>query len=387
MSELESIDVVHVGSPRVICCHKVDGDLVDPGPTASVHTLLEALGDDVPQRLLLTHIHLDHAGAAGYLVRKWPHLEVWVSEVGAPHLVDPSKLVNSATRLYGDDMDRLWGEIVPVPQENIRTFTGGEAVDGWRVAATPGHASHHVAYLREDEGWAFVGDVAGVRIIPGYITPPTPPPDVDLEAWQASLDLVAAWKPSLLALTHFGTYDDVESHIERLRGAIVELGRAREGHRRGRFRRRAAGRGELRGGPCDAAFDGRRGAARDSSGRVSIGTGARRPSGRPRRNDRATIPPVSQTVELPRTAGPGSGLGGEWRVIVRNDDHNTFDHVAHTLARDASRRERRRGLPLRRPDPQHRPGDRVERATRSRRALLGATASKRASPWPPSSRD
>ena len=119
---LESIDVVHVGSPRVICCHKVDGDLVDPGPTASVHTLLEALGDDVPQRLLLTHIHLDHAGAAGYLVRKWPHLEVWVSEVGAPHLVDPSKLINSASRLYGDDMDRLWGEIVPVPQENIRTF-------------------------------------------------------------------------------------------------------------------------------------------------------------------------------------------------------------------------------------------------------------------------
>ena len=166
MSEIESIDVVHVGSPRVICCHKVDGDLVDPGPTASVHTLLEALGDDVPQRLLLTHIHLDHAGAAGYLVRKWPHLEVWVSEVGAPHLVDPSKLISSATRLYGDDMDRLWGEIVPVPQENIRTFAGGEAVDGWRVAATPGHASHHVAYLREDEGWAFVGDVAGVRIIP-----------------------------------------------------------------------------------------------------------------------------------------------------------------------------------------------------------------------------
>jgi glyoxylase-like metal-dependent hydrolase (beta-lactamase superfamily II) len=224
MSELESIDVVHVGSPRVICCHKVDGDLVDPGPTASVHTLLEALGDDVPQRLLLTHIHLDHAGAAGYLVRRWPHLEVWVSEIGAPHLVDPSKLVSSATRLYGDDMDRLWGEIVPVPEENIRTFAGGETIDGWRVAATPGHASHHVAYLREDEGWAFVGDVAGVRIMPGYITPPTPPPDVDLEAWQASLDLVAAWKPSLLALTHFGTYDDVDAHIARLRGAIVSWG-------------------------------------------------------------------------------------------------------------------------------------------------------------------
>jgi glyoxylase-like metal-dependent hydrolase (beta-lactamase superfamily II) len=224
MSELESIDVVHVGRPRVISCHKVGGVLVDPGPTASVHTLLEALGDEEPRRLLLTHIHLDHAGATGYLVRRWPHLEVWVSEVGAPHLVDPSKLITSATRLYGDEMERLWGEIVPVPEENIRTFSGGEAVDGWRVEATPGHANHHVAYLREDEGWAFVGDVAGVRIVPGYITPPTPPPEVDLEAWQTSLDKVQAWNPSLLALTHFGTWSDVEEHIDRLRGAIVEWG-------------------------------------------------------------------------------------------------------------------------------------------------------------------
>ena len=224
MSELESIDVVHVGQPRVICCHKVGGDLVDPGPTASVHTLLEALGDEEPRRLLLTHIHLDHAGASGYLVRRWPHLEVWVSEVGAPHLVDPSKLISSATRLYGDEMERLWGEIVPVPEENIRTFAGGEAVDGLRVAHTPGHANHHVAYLREDEGWAFVGDVAGVRIVPGYITPPTPPPEVDLDAWQTSLDKVQEWGPSLLGLTHFGAWTDVEEHIERLRGAIVAWG-------------------------------------------------------------------------------------------------------------------------------------------------------------------
>jgi glyoxylase-like metal-dependent hydrolase (beta-lactamase superfamily II) len=224
MSELQSIDVVHVGQPRVICCHKVGGDLVDPGPTASVHTLLEALGDERPRRLLLTHIHLDHAGAAGYLVRRFPELEVWVSEIGAPHLVDPSKLVASATRLYGEEMERLWGEIVPVPEANIRAFSGGEAVDGWRVEATPGHARHHVSYLHEDEGWAFVGDVAGVRVVPGFITPPTPPPDIDLEAWQASLDIVEGWRPSLLALTHFGAYDDVAEHIERLRGAIVRWG-------------------------------------------------------------------------------------------------------------------------------------------------------------------
>jgi glyoxylase-like metal-dependent hydrolase (beta-lactamase superfamily II) len=224
MSELQSIDVVHVGQPRVICCHKVGGDLIDPGPTASVHTLLEALGDERPRRLLLTHIHLDHAGATGWLVRRWPDLEVWVSEVGAPHLADPTKLINSATRLYGDEMERLWGEIVPVPEANIRAFSGGEVVDGWRVAATPGHASHHVSYLREDEGWAFVGDTAGVRVVPGFITPPTPPPDIDLEAWQSSLDTIAAWNPTLLALTHFGTYDDVGEHIERLRGAIVQWG-------------------------------------------------------------------------------------------------------------------------------------------------------------------
>jgi glyoxylase-like metal-dependent hydrolase (beta-lactamase superfamily II) len=224
MTELESIDVLHVGIPGVICCHKVGGDLIDPGPTASVDTLLAALGDEEPRRLLLTHIHLDHAGASGWLVRRFPHLEVWVSEVGAPHLIDPSKLIKSATRLYGDEMERLWGEIVPVPEENIRTFSGGEAVDGWRVEATPGHASHHVSYLREDEGWAFVGDVAGVRVVPGYITPPTPPPDIDLEAWQGSLDRVQAWDPSLLALAHFGAYDDVEDHIARLRGAIVRWG-------------------------------------------------------------------------------------------------------------------------------------------------------------------
>jgi len=222
--KLESIDVLHEDVPRVICCHKVGGDLIDPGPTASVHTLVDALGDEVPQRLLLTHIHLDHAGAAGWLVRRWPHMEVWVSEVGAPHLEDPSKLVASATRLYGDDMDRLWGEIVPVPEGNIRTLSGGEVIDGWRVEATPGHASHHVSYLHEDEGWAFVGDVAGVRVVPGFITPPTPPPDVDLEAWQASLDTIEAWSPSLLGLTHFGTYDDVGEHIERLRDALGKWG-------------------------------------------------------------------------------------------------------------------------------------------------------------------
>ena len=127
-------------------------------------TLLEALGDERPAALLLTHIHLDHAAATGALVRRWPDLEVYVHERGAPHLVDPSRLLASAERLYGDQMERLWGEIVPVPEGNVRPLAGGETVLGMRVAYTPGHASHHVSYLHEDSGTAFTGDVAGVRI-------------------------------------------------------------------------------------------------------------------------------------------------------------------------------------------------------------------------------
>jgi glyoxylase-like metal-dependent hydrolase (beta-lactamase superfamily II) len=220
MSAPQPIDVMHLGRPRVICCHRVGDDLIDPGPTASLDAVLEALGDDVPRRLLLTHIHLDHAGAAGTLVQRYPDLEVWVSEIGARHVVDPSRLVDSATRLYGDDMERLWGEILPVPQENIRSLAGGEVIDGWRVEATPGHAKHHVSYLHEDDGWAFVGDVAGVRVVPGLITPPTPPPDIDLEAWDRSLDVIAAWRPTTLALTHFGPYEDVDWHIDRIRDTL-----------------------------------------------------------------------------------------------------------------------------------------------------------------------
>ncbi len=168
-------------------------------------TLLEALGDEQPRALLLTHIHLDHAAATGALVRRWPELEVYVHERGAPHLVDPSRLLASAERLYGDQMERLWGEIVPVPEANVRSLAGGETVLGMRVAYTPGHASHHVSYLHEDSGTAFTGDVAGVRIPPSsFIVPPTPPPDIDIEAWEESIGIVEGWQPQRLALTHFG---------------------------------------------------------------------------------------------------------------------------------------------------------------------------------------
>jgi glyoxylase-like metal-dependent hydrolase (beta-lactamase superfamily II) len=218
---VREIDVRHLGRERVICCFALDGVIVDPGPESSHRTLLEALGDEVPRAILLTHIHLDHAGATGALVRRWPQAEVWVHERGARHVVDPSKLVASATRLYGDDMARLWGEIVPVPQENLRVLTGGERVAGFRVAYTPGHASHHVSYLHEATGTAFVGDVGGVRIDGGPIVPPTPPPDIDLEAWRASLDLVGGWSAQRLAVTHFGAFDDVQAQLEAVREGLV----------------------------------------------------------------------------------------------------------------------------------------------------------------------
>jgi glyoxylase-like metal-dependent hydrolase (beta-lactamase superfamily II) len=149
---------------------------------------------------------------------------VWVHERGAPHVADPSKLVASASRLYGDDMDRLWGEIVPVPEANLRVLRGGERLGDWRVEYTPGHASHHVSYLHEPTGTAYCGDTAGVRIAPaGHVLAPTPPPDIDLEAWSRSLDLIAGWKPERLAVTHFGAWDDVDAQIGMLREALDRM--------------------------------------------------------------------------------------------------------------------------------------------------------------------
>jgi len=213
---------MHLGRPHVIGCWEVEEALVDPGPESSLSTVLEALGNEQPRAVLLTHIHLDHAAATGAMVERWPGLEVYVHERGAPHLIDPSKLLASAERLYGDKLEYLWGKILPVPERNVRVLTGGEDVFGMRVAYTPGHASHHVCYFHEDSGTAFCGDVAACRIPPSnLVLPPTPPPDIDVETWEASLDLVAGWKPQRLALTHFGAIeDDVPGHIETVRAKL-----------------------------------------------------------------------------------------------------------------------------------------------------------------------
>lgn len=215
------IDVMHLGRDRVICAFEAAGFVVDPGPESSLATLLEALGGEQPRGLLLTHIHLDHAGATGALVERFPDLPVYVHERGAPHLIDPSRLLASAGRLYGDDMKRLWGEVVPVPESNVRALSGGERIEGFRVAYTPGHASHHVCYLHEPTGDAYVGDMAGVRIPPSAFTfPPTPPPDIDVEAWSASLDLIAAWDPAAVCLTHFGRFEDVRPQLAAVRARL-----------------------------------------------------------------------------------------------------------------------------------------------------------------------
>jgi glyoxylase-like metal-dependent hydrolase (beta-lactamase superfamily II) len=218
-----AIDVMHLGRDRVICAYDVGGVIVDPGPASSVETLLDTLGPTVPRALLLTHIHLDHAGATGVLCRRFPDLLVYVHEQGAPHLVDPSKLLESARRLYGEDMDRLWGEVAPVPEERVRPLSGGESVEGFRVAYTPGHASHHVCYLHEESRDAYVGDVGGVRIPPyEHTLAPTPPPDVDLEAWLDSVETVASWSPEALCLTHFGRVTEVQDQLSRLRAALLD---------------------------------------------------------------------------------------------------------------------------------------------------------------------
>jgi len=220
---MRQIDVKHRGLEKVIACFEVDGILVDPGPQSCEDTLLEALGGARPEALLLTHIHFDHAGAAGALVRRWPDLDVYVHERGAPHMANPEKLVASAARLYGGEegLRDTWGDVVPVPEERLKILSGGESVLGFDVQYTPGHASHHVCYFHADSGTAFVGDMAGVRIPPSSLTlAPTPPPDIDVEAWERSLATIAAWEPQTLALTHFGTATDPSAQLEAVRDSL-----------------------------------------------------------------------------------------------------------------------------------------------------------------------
>ena len=223
------IDLHHQGVERVIGAYLVEtgvGPAVfDCGPSSGLPALEAGLQErgvglrDV-RHLLLSHIHLDHAGAAGTIVREHPHIKVHVSAIGAPHLVDPSRLEASARRLYGNAFDELWGELAPVPEANIHIV--GDEVLGLQCFPSPGHASHHVCFAHEN-GTLYAGDAAGVRITPSrLVLPPTPPPDVDVQAWYATIDKLERSAPNRLALVHFGVFDDIGRHLTELRNRLGE---------------------------------------------------------------------------------------------------------------------------------------------------------------------
>lgn len=228
------IDLQFRGSPRVVATailHGADGvTLIDPGPSSCLPALENGLrGRGLSLRdvrtLLLTHIHLDHAGATGTIVERVPGARVYVHERGAPHMIDPAKLLASATRLWGDRMDALWGAFQPVPAANVTALQGGERLElagrVFNVAYTPGHAKHHVSYLDEHAGMAYVGDTAGVRVGGDYLIAPTPPPDIDIEAWQDSLNTIDEWQPVALFLTHFGPVSPARAHLARFRETVA----------------------------------------------------------------------------------------------------------------------------------------------------------------------
>jgi len=235
MSTLHTIDLNWTARPRSIAAVLLEFDsvrvLIDPGPESTVETLrqhLKRLGAGVESldAILLTHIHLDHSGATGALVRENPRLPVYVHHIGAPHMADPAKLLASAGKLYGDRMQTLYGDFQPVPSENLRPLNGDEALQFGRgsleVLYTPGHANHHVTYWDAEKRVAFVGDTAGLRVEGhSFLLPAVPPPDVNIELWNESLDAILRLNPEKLFLTHFGFSHDPKNHIERYREQLA----------------------------------------------------------------------------------------------------------------------------------------------------------------------
>jgi glyoxylase-like metal-dependent hydrolase (beta-lactamase superfamily II) len=234
LPEASILDLNFLGYSEAIASCLLEGGgelaLVDSGPTSCLPTLRAKLAERGLQvadltAILLTHIHFDHAGAAGTLIRENPDLKVYVHSIGAKHMVNPERLLASATRLYGDAMQQMFGEFLAVPAENLAVLEGGERlqVAGRKVevAYTPGHASHHVTFLDLSTGTAFVGDTTGLRL-PGHglVAPVTPPPDIDLEVWDRSLDEISRRDPALVFLTHFGPYKNVEEHLDQTREGL-----------------------------------------------------------------------------------------------------------------------------------------------------------------------
>ena len=231
MHKITTLDDHWMGRPRSIATALLESDghraIVDPGPGSTLDTLRKGLGahgvsvHDL-DAILLTHIHLDHAGSTGALAKENPRVAVYVHKLGAPHMMDPAKLLASAARLWPDNLDELFGEMLPVAESNLRILEGGETITlGSRkieVAYTPGHASHHVSYFDNVEGVAFVGDTTGIRIEGhSYVMPATPPPDIDLRLWDSSFATILERKPKRLFLTHFGFSENPAAHIAQFR--------------------------------------------------------------------------------------------------------------------------------------------------------------------------
>lgn len=238
MAAITTLDLNWRGESRCIATALVRSEnfaaLIDPGPSTTLGTLRELLAAQQLrvldlQAIFLTHIHLDHAAATGALVRENPVLQVYVHARGASHMIDPTKLLSSAERLYGDKMQALFGDFLPVPEGNLRILEGGETLPigsrELRVLYTPGHASHHVTYYDATERVAFVGDTAGICMEGNrFILPATPPPDISLELWAASLDLIAQLHPRRLFLTHYGFSDQPGRHLQAYRERLLQWG-------------------------------------------------------------------------------------------------------------------------------------------------------------------
>jgi glyoxylase-like metal-dependent hydrolase (beta-lactamase superfamily II) len=231
VTSLILLDLFWLGHPRSIGCVLLRSGstniLIDPGPAICLPALYEGLASlglsisDV-QFILLTHIHLDHAGATGSLLVENPNIQVYVHQRGAPHLIDPQILLKSAERIYGDKMNALFGRFLPVPQSNLQILQGGEKLFFGEtltdVLYTPGHASHHLSYFETSTGTAFVGDTAGISIEGHpFVLPATPPPDIDVDLWDKSLDAIEQLRAKRLCLTHYGFSEQPSKHIASFR--------------------------------------------------------------------------------------------------------------------------------------------------------------------------
>lgn len=224
-----TLDIHFQGLKHVIAAFVVESSegpiLIESGPYSAFHSIEAELGkigyklEDI-NHVLLSHIHFDHAGAAWAFAEKGA--TIYLHPFGADHLHDPTKLVASATMIYGDQMDVLWGEMKGIPRENLKTMAHEEELvigeQKFTSLHTPGHAKHHIAW--EWEQTIFAGDVAGVKIENGPVVPPCPPPDIDIEDWIASIDLILSRNPARLALTHFAEIENVTEHMTALKNVL-----------------------------------------------------------------------------------------------------------------------------------------------------------------------